>query len=40
MTRRERVWETGNTCRDGGHDFTELELVQDGGLARRIKPYH
>lgn len=27
-------------CRDGGDDFTELELVQDGGLTSGVKTDH
>jgi hypothetical protein len=27
-------------CRDGGHDFSELELVQDGRLSGRVQPDH
>lgn len=27
-------------CRNGGDDFTELELVQDGGLTGGVKTDH
>lgn len=40
--REERKWEKGGLtdCRDGGDDFTQLQLIEDGGLSCSVQTDH
>ena len=40
--REERKWEKGGLtdCRDGGDNFTQLQLIEDGGLSCSVQTDH